>query len=317
MTSRQQRRAQQKADRKAHKRELRRLGHEAHLATLTTAETASDAGTASLQNPARPAQEAVAAAGEPTLDSRNEMASSGRAVAAATIDAMREQGDISRVSPISEAQLLANRANSQKSTGAITAEGKQTVSQNATKHGLTGSNFRVLATENQAEFDKLLAGFLSSEAPEGDDEIAMVHQMAECMWLSRRSVRFQNECYEILGTGAEEDKRDAHKNLALYIRYQTTHDRAFTRYALELRKRRNERRKVENGFVSQKYKEAAEKRRIDMQTCKQRLHEVRLQGQILRQERMRINNRLAEAKAIALEAKANSANTAKMMSAAA
>jgi len=210
----------------------------------------------------------------------------------------------------SAAQVAANCLNAQLSTGPVTDTGREIVSQNATKHGLTGSNFRVLASENQAEFDKLLTGFLSSEAPEGEEEIAMVHQMAECVWLSRRSVRFQNECYEILDSGNTEAKRDAHKSLALYLRYQTTHDRTFTRYSTELRKRRNERRKVENGFVSQQYKEAAEKRRIDMQIRKQQLHEVRLEGQILRQERMRINNRLAEAKAVALEAKANGANGA-------
>ena len=210
----------------------------------------------------------------------------------------------------SAAQVAANCLNAQLSTGPVTDTGREIVSQNATKHGLTGSNFRVLASENQAEFDKLLTGFLSSEAPEGEEEIAMVHQMAECVWLSRRSVRFQNECYEILDSGNTEAKRDAHKSLALYLRYQTTHDRAFTRYSTELRKRRNERRKVANGFVSQKYKQAAEKRRIDMQICKQRLHEVRLEGQILRQERMRINNRLAEAKA-------NGANLVKTMPAAA
>ena len=110
----------------------------------------------------------------------------------------------------SAAQVAANCLNAQLSTGPVTDAGREIVSQNATKHGLTGG-FRVLSTECQAEFDKLLASFLHSEEPQGDDEVAMVHQMVECAWLSRRSVRFQNECYEILHSGAEEDKRAAHK----------------------------------------------------------------------------------------------------------
>jgi hypothetical protein len=95
-------------------------------------------------------------------------------------------------------------------------------------------------------------------------------------------MRLQNDCYAVLESGTAEEQRTAHKQLALYMRYQTTQDRTFSRYATELRKRRNERARIERGFVSQKYKEAADRRR-------QELHEIR--------------NRLAAAKAEALELK--------------
>jgi hypothetical protein len=204
---------------------------------------------------------------------------------------------------VSAAKIAANRANAQFSTGAVTPEGKAIVSQNATKHGLTGNNFRVLASESQKEFDQLLAGFLRSEEPVGEDEVAMVHQMAECVWLSRRSIRMQNDCWAILESCTDEERRAAHKSVALYLRYMTTHDRAYSRYAAELRKRRNERRKLERGFVSQKHREAAEARRASYEVRKNELHQLRRQSLILHQQRVEINNRLAAAKAEALERK--------------
>ena len=202
---------------------------------------------------------------------------------------------------ISEAKLAANRANAQLSTGATTEAGKAIVSQNATKHGLTG-NFKVLPSESQSEFDQLLAAFLRSEAPAGDDEIQMVHQMVEALWLSRRCVRLQNDCFAALETGTDEEQRAAHKSLALYTRYQTTQDRTFSRYLIELRKRRNERARTERGFVSQKLKEAADLRRQETHQTRQELQNVKLQG-------VEIRNRLAVAKAEAVELKNQATKT--------
>ena len=50
-----------------------------------------------------------------------------------------------------EAQTLANRRNSQKSTGPCSREGKADVSQNAVKHGLLARQ-AVISLENQADF---------------------------------------------------------------------------------------------------------------------------------------------------------------------
>lgn len=197
--------------------------------------------------------------------------------------------------PISDARLSANRANAQLSTGATTEAGKAIVSQNATKHGLTGK-FKVLPSESQSEFDQLLAGFLRSEAPAGDDEIEMVHQMAEALWLSRRCLRLQNDCFAVLDAGSAEAQHAAHKSLALYMRYQTTQDRTFSRYLTELRKRRNERARTERGFVSQKLKEIVDRRR-------QETHQVRQALQNVKQDGQEIRNRLAAAKAEAMELK--------------
>ena len=54
-----------------------------------------------------------------------------------------------------EAQLKANQANAQHSTGPKSPEGKAAVSQNNFRHGLSGY-FQVLPWEKQEEFDELL-----------------------------------------------------------------------------------------------------------------------------------------------------------------
>ena len=54
-----------------------------------------------------------------------------------------------------EAQIAANRANSQLSTGPITDTGKAASSQNNFRHGFTGA-FAILPWEKQEEFNNLL-----------------------------------------------------------------------------------------------------------------------------------------------------------------
>src|SRR5579863_1249270 len=65
--------------------------------------------------------------------------------------------------PLSEAKLAANRANAHLSSGPVTDSGKQIVSQNAVRHGLTGK-FQVMPDESQEDFDELLAGYRRAEA---------------------------------------------------------------------------------------------------------------------------------------------------------
>ena len=191
------------------------------------------------------------------------------------------------------AKLAANRANAQLSTGATTEAGKAIVSQNATKHGLTGT-FHVLPDESQSDFDRLLGGFLRAEEPADDAEAQMVLQMAEALWLSNRSIRFQDKCLIAIQSGTPQEQRIAHKELALFLRYQTTHDRTYSRYAAELRKRRNERRRVERGFVSQERAEAQQQRRAELDKHKQELHELKILIQKARLERIQTPKKAAK-----------------------
>ncbi len=184
-----------------------------------------------------------------------------------------ELDEAPRLSAVSDRKLAANRANAQLSTGPRSEAGRAAVAQNRVTHGLTGS-FRVLGDECQADFDKLLAALMHEHAPADVTETEFVQQMAEALWLSRRSVRLQDACIVALQSGDQATEESARKNLALYLRYQVTHDRAFIRFSTELRKRRNERRRIERGFESQKARQELQARRQTAENRKKELHEL-------------------------------------------
>ena len=135
----------------------------------------------------------------------------------------------------------------------------------------------------------------------------MVEQMVQAIWLSRRSLRLQDKALVALSSGDPEQERLARKDLGLYLRYMTTHDRAFVRFSVELRKCRNERRRAERGFVSQKLREAREQRRKE-------LDGIRKAVENRKQERHEMKMRLDRAKCERLE---NAQHAPKAISAAA
>lgn len=174
-----------------------------------------------------------------------------------------------------EAQIAANRQNARRSTGPNTAEGKEAIAQNNFRHGLTGA-FNFLRWEKPAEFEDLLAGLRAEHKPLTLTEDLLVERMAQHEWLRRRAHTLQHLCF------IDEAFLDPRQEqaFALYLRYQTTHERSFHKCLNELLKLRREKRKQEIGFESQKQKQTEE-------TRKQELHEAR--------------TRLANAKAVHLE----------------
>jgi len=168
------------------------------------------------------------------------------------------------------AQIAANQQNAQRSTGPRTEEGRATVSQNNFRHGFTGK-FKVLDWENQEDFNTLLTKLATEHQPTDAFEIVLVERMAQHFWLAGRALRLQDQCFNP-NLGMQE----ADRKLALYMRYQTTQDRAFSKCADELRKLRSEKRKAEIGFESQNKKEAEENRRQANELRKQEMHEARL-----------------------------------------
>ena len=128
----------------------------------------------------------------------------------------------------SEAQIRANQANAQHSTGPRTMAGKIAVAQNNFRHGLSG-HFQVLPWENRDEYDSLCDRLCTEYRASTSFEEDLVGRMAQHYWLVRRALFLQETCFS-----AEMPLCDQEKQLALYLRYQTTHERAFQRCADEL-----------------------------------------------------------------------------------
>jgi len=87
----------------------------------------------------------------------------------------------SEKSKLSDAQLAANRANAQHSTGPTSAEGKATVCLNAVKTGLTGRTV-LLPSEDAAPYQALLREYEKSLQPVGVEERALVQSLVDCRW---------------------------------------------------------------------------------------------------------------------------------------
>jgi hypothetical protein len=166
-----------------------------------------------------------------------------------------------------ESQIQANRENAKLSCGPKTEIGKAVSALNNTRHGLTGA-FRVLPSESQSEFDALLAAFRQEHQPETLTETTLVEAMTQHHWLRRRALNHESACYDP-ETGAITDE----KQLALSLRYQTTHERAFHKALNDLLKLRAAKRKAEIGFESQKRKQEEHNRKQEQHQMKKDTHQ--------------------------------------------
>ena len=153
--------------------------------------------------------------------------------------------------PISAAQLTANRANAQLSCGPKTEAGRAISSQNRTTHGLARHNgtFVLLSSEDPNGFEALKAALAEEHCPSTETESILINSMAESHWLANRAQTLQKTCLDPQ-TGQITDP----SLFSLYLRYQTTHTRAFHKCLNDLLKLRSEKRKTENGFEAQNRK---------------------------------------------------------------
>jgi hypothetical protein len=155
------------------------------------------------------------------------------------------------------AQIAANQANSQLSTGPKTPTGQAAAARNNFRHGLApASAFWVLPSECQTDFNNLLAAFRDEHQPATTTEEALVQAMAEHHWLRHRALRLEESCFDYT-TGQIIDAQ----KLSLYLRYQTTHERAFHKALNDLLKLRAEKRKTEIGFERQQHMRAEQIRK--------------------------------------------------------
>lgn len=93
-------------------------------------------------------------------------------------------------------QLKANQNNAQKSTGPVTAEGKQIVAKNALKHGLFSKHL-ILNDENPEEYQCLIDGLQAELNPVGTLEQSLVERIAVTLWRQRRLVRSETAHIEL------------------------------------------------------------------------------------------------------------------------
>jgi hypothetical protein len=202
------------------------------------------------------------------------------------------------------AQLTANQANAQHSTGPKSEQGKATSCQNNFRHGLTGM-FSVLPSEDQSQYDALLEGLRQEHQPSTLTEHLLVEKMAQHFWLSQRAQKLADLSMDpdlpnidhdeaALSQRAEDSRKE--KQFALFLRYQATNDRDFHKCLDQLLKLRAERRKAEIGFESQKRKETEEVRKQAAETRKQELHSWRvLLAEAEAEHRLLLNHQLETA----------------------
>jgi len=107
----------------------------------------------------------------------------------------------------SEAQILANRQNAQKSTGPRTPEGKAAVSQNPVKHGLSArqdarlggeSRSQIISSESQAEFDLYRDRMLGELDPDSPMESMLAERIVSLSWRLKRAGLIQNQAIDAL-----------------------------------------------------------------------------------------------------------------------
>jgi hypothetical protein len=126
--------------------------------------------------------------------------------------------------PAGESEPAPPAASPGHSTGPRTPAGLARSSQNARTHGLSSltSVFVLLPGEDQKEWIELLRDLTTEFQPTSRTERILVTDMAQSHWLTQRAINLQ--------TSNIEDP----KAFALYLRYQTTHHRAYYRALKQL-----------------------------------------------------------------------------------
>jgi hypothetical protein len=110
-----------------------------------------------------------------------------------------------------------------------TPEGKDTSSQNATKHG-GRANRLIVKGERQEDYDALRKEWFDEYIPETALEESLLEDVVRYKWFLMRAERNTEEAEARLAEMHPSEWTDAdHKLLQLMMRYQTTRERSFHR----------------------------------------------------------------------------------------
>jgi hypothetical protein len=169
------------------------------------------------------------------------------------------------------AQIAANQANSQLSTGPKSPAGKARSSRNSFKHGLYAKDL-VLPNEDPAELDRLRASVRAEHQPINTTEDMLVNDLAENFWRLRRMREFETRAMQpeniltwhdsgllaVVQRTLASAERAFHKSLAALRRLQQ--DRGFVPQTSEAADLPEDDPADQKGFVSEESQHLAEAR---------------------------------------------------------
>ena len=96
----------------------------------------------------------------------------------------------------SAAQIAANRANAQKSTGPRTVEGKKKASMSALKHGLTAQTL-VLPHEEPLAYGQMRESLYDQYQPATEQECMLVDQLVSAWWRTIRVRQMETDMFDL------------------------------------------------------------------------------------------------------------------------
>ena len=140
------------------------------------------------------------------------------------------------------AQIIANRANAQLSTGAKTPEGKLASSSNALRTGLTSAKL-FIRDEDRARFDAFQTGLVQEMKPEGEMQKHLYDTILHATWNIQRTITLEAELEREaldrgLLTAAFDD--ELARGLDRLWRYKKMHENTLRRSTADLRALQNE-----------------------------------------------------------------------------
>jgi hypothetical protein len=158
----------------------------------------------------------------------------------------------------------AERAASQAQSNASSEASKATVSENRRVH-IPAKGAFFIQDEQLYDYTQLAARVYDEYNPRTDTEARLADAIIQHYWLMQRAIRLQNE-------NVGDDKK-----LALFLRYQTTHERSYYKAMKELKAIKKE----EIGFESQNAKTRlthARAENLEIDTACRKVMEVPLPG---------------------------------------
>ena len=109
-----------------------------------------------------------------------------------------------------------------------TEAGKAAASQNRRSYGLTGEFVVLVGTEDENEYQAMFKALLQEYRPATPTEQLLVKKMSEHQWLADRALYQQANCFY------EDNFLLFEKQVSLFMRYHTMHNRAFHKALTEL-----------------------------------------------------------------------------------